>query len=142
MSSDNTNEIDISIDIRSLVSDSSSITSADSNICKICYENELSSSLVCKTCNKKMACRSCFTKIVHSQSEEGKCPYCRGENTSLLREEGIIINRRFSKIKTCLETIVPGVFGLGGCAFVFLLFTRVFNYKGYAEENSNETGMI
>ena len=106
----------------------SNADSADENLCNICYENPLDPELVCKTCHKKMACRSCMKSIVQSQSTVARCPHCRGKNNTLLREKKILSkswNKR-SVIVFCADCVRGTCYaGLSGAfvAFWYFIFT-------------------
>tara|TARA_B100000524_G_scaffold241492_1_gene129109 strand:+ start:380 stop:838 length:459 start_codon:yes stop_codon:yes gene_type:complete len=103
----------------------------DENLCTICYDNPLDPELICKTCHKKMACRSCMKSIVQSQPTVVRCPHCRGKNDTLLRKKKILSNPRNKSpviifFSDCIK--ITGIVGVYG-AFVYswyFVFTNAF----------------
>ena len=64
---------------------------AEQDVCILCFESEVDEQLVCARCHKPMACRPCMRRMTGIREEWSvKCPFCREDNISLLRNEEII----------------------------------------------------
>ena len=113
--------------------------SADENLCNICYDNPLDPELVCKTCRKKMACRSCMKSIVQSQSTVVRCPHCRGKNDTLLRKKKILSkpSNKSPVIIFCADIAkITFIAGFAGAFYYFLYFISTLDVNNNSTDTS------